>query len=361
MKGNIYVTQPSMPSYEEYCEAIRPLWESRWLTNMGDMHNELETRLCGILGSPQTVLFTNGHLALEAAIQAFGFPRGGEVITTPFTFASTTNAIIRSGLVPVFCDILADDCTLDPGKVEALVTERTVAILPVHVYGHICDVEALGEIARRHSLKLIFDAAHAFGTSLNGTPVGAFGDASMFSFHATKVFNTIEGGAVCVRDESLRRRLDDLKNFGIRDAETVVCAGGNAKMNEFQAAMGLCNLRHFEQERSRRAALVMAYRERLTGLDGITLPLPRKGTEANYSYMPVIFDGWKRSRDEVAARLAGEGIFARKYFHPLTSSYPFCSGGAVTPVAQHISENILTLPLHSGLGVEDVERICEVL
>ncbi len=235
MNQIINVTRSSMPPFEEYCEEIRELWNSRWLTNMGRKHEKFRRELEVYLGAEHVTLYTNGHLALENAIKAMGLPEGSEVITTPFTFASTTHAIVRNHLKPVFCDINAEDYTIDVTKLESLITEQTSAIVPVHVYGNLCDVEEIGRIAGRYGLKVVYDAAHAFGVECKGKNAACFGDAAMFSFHATKVFHTIEGGAVCYRDGSLVQMLDDMKNFGIRGPETCEYVGGNAKMSEFQA------------------------------------------------------------------------------------------------------------------------------
>ena len=239
MDDKVLVTRSSMPPFEEYVEMIRPLWESHWLTNMGTYHKQLEVELKKYLGVPQLSLMVNGHMALELTIQAMGFPEGSEIITTPFTFISTTHAIIRNKLVPVFCDIKLSDYTIDEDKIEELITEKTVAILPVHVYGNVCNVKKIQDIADKYNLKVIYDAAHAFGEKIKDTGIGNFGDASIFSFHATKVYNTIEGGAVAFRDENLYKKLYNLKNFGIRSEEIVAEVGANAKMNEFSAAMGL--------------------------------------------------------------------------------------------------------------------------
>ena len=248
-----------MPPYEEYIEAIRPLWDSHWLTNMGKYHAELEQKLKEYLDVPELSLMVNGHMALELAIQAFGFPEGAEVITTPFTFISTTHAIVRNRLKPVFCDVKPEDGTIDETKIEALVTEHTVAIIPVHVYGNVCNVEEIQWIADKYSLKVIYDAAHAFGVKYQGKGIGSYGDASIFSFHATKVFNTIEGGAVAFSDRRLYEKLYDLKNFGIRGEELVTEVGANAKLNEFCAVMGLCNLRHVEQAIAKRRIFCEEY------------------------------------------------------------------------------------------------------
>lgn len=364
--AKILVTRSSMPSFEEYCEEIKKLWDSHWLTNMGVEHQALEQALEERLDCPHVVLYTNGHLALEGILAAMRFPKGGEVITTPFTFASTTHAIVRNGLVPVFCDVRPDDYTLDADKAEALVTERTVAILPVHVYGNVCDVEGIQAVADRHGLKVIYDAAHAFAVRRQGVSVANFGDASMFSFHATKVFNTIEGGAVCVKDETLVPALNELKNFGIRGTERVVSVGGNAKMSEFQAAMGLCNLRHLDGEIARRKAVVERYWALLDGVQGIRLCHPPKDVEANYAYFPIVFDGFRATRDEVFASLAEHDIGARKYFYPLTNSFECYAGHPSagvekTPVAAYLADRVLTLPLYADLAVEDVDRICDTI
>lgn len=360
---HINVTRSSMPAFEEYRNEIRGLWDTRWLTNMGAKHQELQTKLERFLDVPHVTLFTNGHLALESVIRALELPAGGEVITTPFTFASTTQAIVQNGMVPVFCDIREDDYTLDASKIEPLITEKTCAIVPVHVYGNICDVEMIQRIADKHALKVIYDAAHAFGVRYKGRSSASFGDSAMFSFHATKVFHTIEGGAVCYAEDSLMARLDAEKNFGEIDAETVPYVAGNAKMNEFQAAMGLCNLRHLEGEIAKRKAVVEHYRARLSGIDGIRLCAPQKDVVSNYAYFPVIFEGCF-DRDEIAARLAEESIFARKYFYPLTNSFGAYQGRfpiQKTPVAERLSRAVLTLPLYADLAEEDVDRICDVI
>ncbi|WP_106449799.1 DegT/DnrJ/EryC1/StrS family aminotransferase [Trichococcus alkaliphilus] len=356
----IQVTRSSMPTFEEYTEEIKDLWDSHWLTNMGTKHKQLEKGLSEYLDTPNISLYTNGHLALEGAIA--GLKLSGEVITTPFTFASTTHAIVRNGAEPVFCDINADDYTMDVSKIESLITDKTTAILPVHVYGNICDVAEIERIAKKHDLKVIYDAAHAFGVTVDGMSVANFGDASMFSFHATKVFNTIEGGAVTFKDPFLGKTLNDLKNFGITGPETTEYIGGNGKMNEFQAAMGICNLRHIETEIMKRKAVVDRYIERLTGVAGIKIVQPKEGIKSNYAYFPVLFDGDGWNRDEVAEKLKEEDVIARKYFYPLTSAFE-CYEGRFnpedTPVAKYVAERILTLPLYADLALENVDRICD--
>ena len=360
----INVTRSSMPPFEEYCEEIRELWDSHWLTNMGSKHRQLEQELKEFLGCEEIALFTNGHLALENVIEAFRLH--GEIITTPFTFASTTHAIVRCGCTPVFCDIDPKTYTLDPEKLEARITEKTVAILPVHVYGNLCDVDRIGEIAARHGLPVIYDAAHSFGVFRNGVSSACFGDAAMFSFHATKVFNTIEGGAVCCRSAEIQRRLCDLKNFGIHDEETVAYVGGNAKMNEFCAAMGLCNLRHLQEEIEKRRLVAQRYDERLGGIPGLQLNAHSAEIQPNFAYYPVVFDGFRLNRDEVFARLAENGIIPRKYFYPLTSAFACYAGKAgfdptKTPVAAHVAERVLTLPMYADLPIETVDRICDLI
>ena len=363
---NIQVTRSSMPSYEEYCEEIKKLWDSHWLTNMGCEHQRLQAALEQFWQCPHVTLYTNGHLALEGVIAAMRFPRGGEVITTPFTFASTTHAIVRNGLTPVFCDVNLRDYTIDVSRIEALITEKTVAIVPVHVYGNMCDVDAIQGIADRHGLKVIYDAAHAFGVKYKGVSSANFGDASMFSFHATKVFNTIEGGAVCCADDELVPVLNDMKNFGIHGPESVVYAGGNAKMNEFQAAMGLCNLRHVESEIAKRKAVEERYRSHLENVKGIVLCPPQQDVESNHAYFPVVFDGYADTRDEVFRRLGEQGVMARKYFFPLTNSFACyrhlpTAGTEKTPVAAFLADRVLTLPMYADLAMEDVDRICRII
>lgn len=362
----INVTRSSMPTYEEYCEEIKELWESRWLTNMGVKHKQLQAELEKYLNVPHVTLYTNGHLALENVIEAMGFPKGSEVITTPFTFASTTHAIVRNGLVPVFCDVNDVDYTMDVTKIETLITEKTVAIVPVHVYGNMCDVDEIKRIADKHGLKVIYDAAHAFGVEYNGVSSACFGDASMFSFHATKVYNTIEGGAVTYSADELVRVLDDMKNFGLHTPDEGWYAGGNAKMNEFQAAMGICNLRYIDGEIEKRKKVVERYRENLGGIAGIKLCPEQKGVKSNYAYFPVVFDGYKYNRNEIFEKLQADGIVARKYFAPLTNSFECykslpTAGVEKTPIAQHLAEHVLTLPLFADLSLEDVDRICNII
>jgi dTDP-4-amino-4,6-dideoxygalactose transaminase len=362
----INVTRSSMPEFQEYCEEIKELWDSHWLTNMGTKHKQLQAQLQQYLDTPHVTLYTNGHLALENVIAAMELPQGGEVITTPFTFVSTTHAIVRNGLVPVFCDVNPVDYTMDVTKIESLITDKTCAIVPVHVYGNLCDVDAIAAIAQKHGLKVIYDAAHAFGVSYRGVNAANFGDASMFSFHATKVFNTIEGGAITFRDDALVRVLDDMKNFGIRGPEACAYVGGNAKMSEFQAAMGICNLRHVDEEIRKRGVAVAHYRRRLGNVPGLTLCGDQTDVKPNYAYLPVVFDGYKYDRNQVFEMLKAEGIVARKYFYPLTNDLDCyrdlpTAGANKTPVAQFLADRVLTLPLYADLSPEDIDRICDII
>lgn len=358
----ILVTRAAMPSYEEFIEEIKPIWETAWMTNMGEFHDRLKDQLKEYLKVSNLLLFVNGHMALEMALQAMNLT--GEVITTPFSFASTTHAIVRNNLTPVFCDIREDDYTIDAEKIEALITERTSAILPVHVYGNVCDVDKIENIAKKHNLKVIYDAAHAFGVEVNGRGIGTFGDASMFSFHATKVYNTIEGGAVAFHDQSLEILFNYLKNFGITGKESVEYIGGNAKMNEFQAAMGICNLRHVNENIKKRGLVAERYRKRLSGVPGIRLARPREGIRENYAYFPVVFDGFVRTRNEVYDLLASHHIFARKYFYPLITDFDCYReqfSDVDLPNARKAADSVLTLPLYAELSMEQVDRICDII
>ncbi len=360
----ILVTRSSMPPIDEYIEEIKSLWETHWLTNMGEKHVELEKQLRDYLKVPNLSLFTNGHMALELILQAFEIK--GEVITTPFTFVSTTHAIVRNGLKPVFCDVDPNTYTIDANKIESLITSRTEAIVPVHVYGQPCDVENIEQIAHKHGLKVIYDAAHAFGVKYKGKGIGEYGDASMFSFHATKVFNTIEGGAVCYRKPEIGEKLYRLRNFGIMDEVTVDAVGANAKMNEFQAAMGLCNLRHLEKQIEKRKEVFERYKQHLNGINGIRILELKENVDYNYAYFPVMFDeeilGF--SRDAVDEVLKRNGIYARKYFYPITSSYECYNkmySPEDTPIAEELSEKVLTLPMYADLELEKVDFICELI
>lgn len=364
MAEQILVTRSSMPELEEYIDEIRSIWDTHWLTNMGEKHQRLQAELRKYLGVSDIELLTNGHMALELTMQAMELK--GEVITTPFTFASTTHSIIRNGLTPVFCDINFEDFTIDVSKIESLITEKTSAIVPVHVYGNICNVEEIERIANKYGLKVIYDAAHAFGVRYRDKGAGTFGDASCFSFHATKVFNTIEGGAVCFRERGFGQKIRDLKNFGIRGPEEVVAVGANAKMNEFCAAMGLCNLKHIDAEIEKRKRVVECYRNNLDGIKGIKLNTVQGHVQTNYAYFPVIINEklYGHSRNEVYNELEKNGFLSRKYFYPLTNRFACFAGkydNTYTPVADYISERVLTLPLYADLELNTVEHICNLL
>ena len=364
MEKQVLVTKSSLPPFEEYVDEIKDIWQTHWLTNMGEKHQALQHALEDYMQAEHLELIVNGHMALELTLQAMNLT--GEVITTPFTFASTTHAIVRNGLKPVFCDINAEDYTMDAEKIEALITDRTSAIMPVHVYGNVCNVDEIARIATKYGLKVIYDAAHTFGERYRGKSVASYGDASCLSFHATKVFNSIEGGAVCYHDEKLGRRLYDLKNFGIRGPEDVEYVGANAKMNEFAAAMGLCNLRHVDEAIQKRRRLVVCYREHLAHVDGIRLNTVQKDVESNYAYFPIVIEEkvFGFSRNEVFQALSDKNIMARKYFYPLTNSFACFHGAydpADTPVAQHVANRVLTLPLYADLTIDIVERISAII
>ncbi len=364
MKNKILVTRSSMPSYEEYIEEIKEMWDSHWLTNMGPKHKELQAKLIEYLSVDKIDLLTNGHMALELSMQALNLQ--GEVITTPFTFASTTHAIVRNGCTPVFCDINPVDYTIDTTKLEALITDKTTAIVPVHVYGNICNVEEIERIANKYGLKVIYDAAHTFGVRYKDRGIGSYGDVSCFSFHATKVFNSIEGGAVCFKDPEFGRLIYQLKNFGIHGPECVDGVGANAKMNEFCAAMGICNLRHVDEEITKRKAIVERYNKHLSGIAGIQLNPVQKDVTPNYSYYPIVVEEkiFGSSRNEIFDALAQQGIGARKYFYPLTNTFECFHGKYdvnLTPIALHISKRVLTLPLYADLSLEDVDTICGII
>ncbi|WP_315122267.1 DegT/DnrJ/EryC1/StrS family aminotransferase [uncultured Clostridium sp.] len=358
----IPVVKPSMPPYEEYIEEIKDLWENRWLTHTGFKHQTLENELCRYLQVDNISLFANGHLALELAINTLNL--SGEVITTPFTFASTTQAIVRNKLTPVFCDIHEDDYTIDVNKIEELITEKTSAIIPVHVYGNICDVYAIDKIANKYNLKIIYDAAHAFGVKLKETAIGKFGDMSMFSFHATKVFHTVEGGGLTYSNPKYTSKLKELRQFGMEGQENVPIIGTNAKMTEVHAAMGICNLRHVDREIKKRKKIVERYIERLSNIQGIKLCKPQAEIKKNYAYFPVVFDGYRLNRNEVFEKLKEDNIFARKYFYPLTNSFECYKGRfdiQKTPVAEYIADRVLCLPLYADLDLEDIDRVCNII
>ena len=361
----ILVTQSSMPPYEEYIEAIKPLWDSHWLTNMGKYHKELEEKLREYLGVPELSLMVNGHMALEMAIQAFGFPEGSEVITTPFTFISTTHAIVRNRLKPVFCDVKLSDGTIDETKIEDLITEHTVAIVPVHVYGNVCNIEEIQRIADKYNLKVIYDAAHAFGVRYKGKGIGCYGDASIFSFHATKVFNTIEGGAVTFSDHKLYEKLYNLKNFGIRGEELVAEVGANAKMNEFCAIMGLCNLKHIDTMLEERKKRYEYYMDGLLNVNGIRFFNKNIETTNNYAYFPIIIeDEYGLSRDELYEKLKENNIYSRKYFYPLTSDQACFKNkykNEDLDYARELAKKIIVLPFYEKMEYGTIQEIIRIV
>lgn len=366
MKSNkpILVTRSSLPPFEEYTEMIRSMWENRWLTNMGSLHEELTERLKEEFEAAHFLLFSNGHMALELSLQSLEME--GEVITTPFTFISTTQAIIRNGFTPVFCDIDPVRLTIDPAKIEELITEKTCAIAGVHVYGIPCDTQAIEAIAARYGLKVIYDAAHAFHSRYLGKNIAQYGDISMFSFHATKVFHTIEGGGAVCRDPALFERLSRLRNFGFfpgaLDGDQL---GVNAKMSEFHAAMGLCNLRYIEREIQKRKQISNYYDRVLGNVSGLQLFPDIPGLQQNYAYYPVVFlDNAPKNRDKACEDLQKYNITARKYFYPLTSAFS-CFKNKLhtedTPIAEDIARRVLCLPLYASLSEYDVRRICDII
>lgn len=360
--NKINVTRSSMPPFEEYIEMIKPLWNTRWLTNSGELHNQLEEKLQNYLGVSNVSLFNNGHMALYTAIKSMNLT--GEVITTPFTFVSTTHAIVQNGLTPVFCDINPDDYTIDVNKIEKLITDKTSAIVAVHVYGNVCDVEEIEKIAKKYNLKVIYDAAHAFGVEYKGIPIGNYGDMSMMSFHATKVFHTIEGGALLYNNNLIKNKICSLRNFGFTSQEECECVAMNTKMNEFQAAMGLCNLNYINEDIEKRKNIVQKYQEELNDIDGIDFWVPQNNVKPNYIYFPIMIDKdrYGIGRDELVDILKENNILARKYFYPITSEFScYKEYKGNTPVAKEISEKVLTLPLYSDLSLEEVEVICNII
>ncbi len=360
MKEQIPVTRSVMPTFEEYCAEIESLWDSRWLTNAGAKNQELEMKLARYLDSDHCTLFCNGHQALLTALELFEFPRGAEVITTPFTFLSTTQSILQAGLKPVFCDVDPLTLTLDPKLIEAAVTERTVAILPVHVYGRICDVESIETIARTHELAVIYDAAHAFGVTYKGKSVGCWGDLSMYSLHATKVFHTVEGGALTYADDTYEPLLLSRRNFGLEGAEEARLISGNTKMNEFQAAMGLCNLRHIDETLAVRQRVAERYDELLADIEGLITLRHQQDVISNHAYYPVFFDAGQQMRDAVSESMAKEEVITRKYFYPLTGEFTCVKNNVSvgrTPVAEKAAATVLCLPMYPDLTPGEIERV----
>jgi len=362
----IYVTQPSLPSLTDYIPYLERLWETKILTNNGEFHQELEKELAKELGVNYVSLFTNGTLALLTALQTLRVT--GEVITTPYTFIATANSLLWNNLTPVFVDIDPVTCNLDAAKIEAAITSKTTAIMPVHVYGTPCDVHKIQEIADTYNLNVIYDAAHAFGVKYKGQSLLNYGDLSILSFHATKVFNTMEGGAIISHDEKTKKRIDYLKNFGFKDEVTVIAAGINSKMCEMQSALGLLQLKHFKEYIDQRKNIASLYSKELGRIEGITL-LPEIAGVAdyNYSYYPIfIEDAFGKSRDEVYELLKEYNVFGRRYFYPLVSDFPilnrFDSAKQQNlPVARAMTEKVICLPIYSDLKIEDALKICKIV
>ncbi len=362
--GSVTVTKPSLPPLDEYVELLREIWDSRWLTNKGQFHDRLEAELAEVLGVPHVALFCNGTIALQVGLQALKIT--GEVITTPYSFVATTHAIYWNHCTPVFCDVDPVTGNLDPAKVESLITPRTTAIMPVHVYGTPCDLAALQRVADTYGLRLLYDAAHAFGVTAGGRTVLDAGDVTMLSFHGTKVFTTAEGGALVTADAKLKKRIDFLKNFGFADEVTVVAPGTNGKMSELSAALGLVQLRHFDAEVEKRARVDALYRRRLAGVAGLRLLPIAPGVRSNYSYFPVFVDesAYPVSRDTLYDELKAAGYYGRRYFYPLISEFPSYRGlpsADHVPVAQRLSREVLCLPIYAGLPEADVEAICDIV
>jgi dTDP-4-amino-4,6-dideoxygalactose transaminase len=360
----INVTKSFLPPIDEFKTYMDKIWENNWLTNNGEFHNEFEKELLKHLKIPYCTLFSNGHSALDIAIKALNLK--GEIITTPFTFASTTHAITMNGLIPKFCDISVEDYNIDTSKIEGLINKKTCAIMPVHVFGTPCNVSELDRISQRYNLPIIYDAAHCFGVELDGQSIGNFGNISMISFHATKVFNSIEGGLLTYSEEGLKHIFNCLKNFGITGPETVEAVGMNAKMNEFQAAMGLLNLKYIDSEIIERKRVANTYRNLLSGVKGIKLLQEKENIKYNYSYFPILIDEKVLgcTRDYIYEKLRDFNVITRKYFYPLVTEYECYKGKYNTedvPNAKYVADRILTLPIYGKLTNEEVERICLII
>jgi dTDP-4-amino-4,6-dideoxygalactose transaminase len=362
----ILVTQPLLPPIEEFEVYLKDIWESKWLTNNGKYHQALEKALCEYLGVKYISLFSNGTLALVTALQTLRIT--SEVITTPFSFVATTHALWWNDIKPVFVDIEADTFNMDPDAIEAAITPKTTAILPVHVYGNPCNVDRIKEIADLYGLKVIYDACHTFGVTLKGIPILNFGDLSVMSFHATKVFNTFEGGAIVCHDEATKKRIDNLKNFGFENEVTVVTPGINAKMNEIQAAMGLLQLKYIDEAIGKRKTITNCYRENLKNIAGLTFFEEFSDVSNCYSYFPILISKkeYGKDRDEVYEELKKYNIFGRRYFYPLISQFPIYSGldssqPGKMPVAEKITQEVICLPIYATLEIKTVEYICNLL
>jgi dTDP-4-amino-4,6-dideoxygalactose transaminase len=362
MKEYIPVTMPSLPPLAEFEPYLKKIWASHWLTNNGNFHQELERKLCAYLGVKYISLFTNGTLALITALQALGIK--GEVITTPYSFVATSHSLWWNNIKPVFVDIEPKFMNIDPEKIAAAITPKTSAILPVHVYGNPCATGRIKEIAAKHGLKVIYDACHAFGVAKKGKSILLAGDLSVLSFHATKIFNTFEGGAIVCHDEKMKRRIDLLKNFGFAGELEVIEPGINAKMNEFQAALGLLQLKYVDRNIAKSKKIAALYRKHLAGIPGLSMLQELADTRYNYSYFPIFIDKktFGKSRDEVYSRLKENGIYARRYFYPLISDFsPYKSLKSARPqnlpIAKLISEQVLCLPIYPELQYNICRKI----
>lgn len=364
--SNITVTSPLLPDLDEFHSMLEEIWKSKWITNNGSFHRQLEHELAVYLKVPYISLFTNGTLPLITALQALRI--SGEVITTPYSFVATTHALWWNGITPVFVDIDSETSNLDPDKIEAAITSRTTAIMPVHCYGKPCDTERIQDIADKYGLKVIYDAAHAFGVEVDGRSILNAGDMSTLSFHATKVYNTVEGGALVCHDEKTKQRIDYLKNFGFAGETTVVAPGINSKMDEIRAAYGLLNLRQVDSAIEARHRVAVRYRETLRNVDGISFFDDMPGVRHNYSYFPVFVDAEKygMTRDELYFKLKEHNILGRRYFYPLISTFSTYRGlrSASTenlPVATRIAEQVICLPMHHELTDDDIDRILDLI
>lgn len=361
----IFVTQPHLPPLEEFLPSLEAIWNSRILTNGGPFHQQFERALAEHLGVEHLALFCNATVALVTALQALRVT--GEVITTPFSFVATAHSLLWNGVTPVFADIDPETFNLDPRKIEAAITPRTTAIMPVHVYGRPCDVEAIERIADRYNLRVIYDAAHAFGVQCHCGSLLSHGDLSVLSFHATKVFNTFEGGAIVCRDAKMKQRIDYLKNFGFADEVTVVAPGINGKMSEFNAALGLLQLKHVDVAIQRRGAVASSYRTALSTVRGLRVPAESTAARDNFSYFPVLVeDDFPISRDALYERLRDQGVFARRYFYPLISEFPMyrslpSAAPAALPVAGKVASQVLCLPIYPDLTEADQQRILKTI
>ena len=367
MNKKIYVTQPLLPALEDYERHLKDIWNSKWLTNMGTKHNELESKLKEVLKVPNVSLFNNGTIALLVAIKALDLPFGSEVITTPFTFAATPHCISWNGLKPVFCDIEPETMTIDADKIEELITPKTSAIVGVHVYGFPCNVEKIEKIAQKYNLKVIYDAAHAFSTEINERGIGTFGDITMFSFHATKLFNTIEGGCLTYNDDRLKKVIYNLRNFGIQSEELVESIGINGKMNEFQAAMGLENLKLFRHEQEKRQKAKEIYDREISKINGVRIPMIPDNCTNSFQYYPIIIEGnYRLTRDELYELLKSHNILTRKYFYPICTDYECYKPGSLDNKKRlHIVEDyknrVLCLPFYGDLNYLEISKICELI